>query len=183
MDRPKVVKAFLPACLVVLASCGGDAPSPQDDRAAPDQTPSPAECEERGDPELDLSAEPDYEVDYLKRGTKEGCPVRLDVLMLRAPGPDFHCAPWPPEIVFGTSPGGPEDGAGVYVRDPEGWLGDRELAAGFEANARVPADAERSPYAIDGAALFIAEDGRAIYLKYDERTEKWPINPRPAGCA
>jgi hypothetical protein len=104
--------------------------------------------------------------------------------MLTKPGSDFHCAPWPPSIVMGTPLGEPHSKQPrVYVRDPEGWLHDSEVTAGFEPDAPMPSAAKQSPYRIDGVELWTVEVGEFIYLRYDDRTERWPLDSSPPGCA
>jgi hypothetical protein len=71
----------------------------------------------------------------------------------------------------------------MYVRDPEGWLDDDEVTAGFDRDAELPSAAKQSPYRIDRAELWTVEDGRFIYLRYGDRTERWPFDPSPPGCA
>jgi hypothetical protein len=153
----------------LLAGCGGV----QSDSV-------PAACEARPGSETDLSAEPDYAADYLYRWHDEdGCPVRLDVLMLREPGPDFHCAPWPPEVVIGSPLGASQaaSSARIYVGsdDPAWW--DPSVEAGYAEDAALPVGAVDTGYRREGTALWTDPgDESAVYLVSDEGVERWPLS-------
>src|SRR5207247_940796 len=74
--------------------------------------PDDPRCPAPAGSESDLSLEPSYSANYLKRWrNRDGCEVRLDVLMWREPGADAHCGAMPPEIVMGVPLGTPSEGA------------------------------------------------------------------------
>lgn len=139
-------------------------------RAVVDSPNGPRECESATGSVTDLDAEPPYSADYLHRWhTAEGCLVRLDVVMLRAPGGDYHCAPWPPDILLG-------DQGRNYVGSPEPKWWHESVEGGFSADAKLPDDAVDSGFEREGTELWLApDDGSAIYLvRADGAVERWP---------
>lgn len=162
----RLVAPAVALALAVVVACSDGADERPDSTGIPTTTSLTAEGERcRGD-DVNLALEPKYQVDYLHRGSRGGCPVRLDVITLGKPGADFHCAPWPTYLVVGTPVGVPHEGGGrQYARDP----------ASFDPNAVVPDDAVKTDYRVDGAVLWVAEDGSSVYLAYPDRTERWPL--------
>lgn len=149
-------------------------------------TGTSAECEGALGSEVDLSAEPTYDANYLHRWhNSAGCPVRLDVLMLRAPGSDHHCAPWPPELVTGVPLGTShaEGPARIYVRSAdESWV-DPRVTDEFSADAVLPQAAVDTGYHRDGQHLWVLpDDDSYIFLVSEDRTERWPLSAE-RGCA
>lgn len=153
--------------LVVLGACGGAATS----TAPTTTTTTAARCI---DSENDLSQEPPYTANYLYRfKDADGCEVRLDVMMLRRPGPDHHCAGWPDEIVFENR---------IYVRDPDGTWREPSLPHGFAADVARPAAAHDTGYVSDAGRLFVdPADNRWIYIETSGKTERWPLE-KQTGC-
>lgn len=135
-----------------------------------DDSGEPRECESRAGSVTDLDSEAPYSADYLHRWhTPDGCLVRLDVVMLRAPGSDFHCAPWPPEIVLGA-----EGRNYVGSADPEWWH--ESIQDGFSADAELPDGAVDSGFRRERTELWITpDDDSAVYLVGPEgNVERWP---------
>jgi hypothetical protein len=187
------------AVLVVVGGCDGGRPRvaapPSETTAAsgPDRAANqPSHC---SGSETDLSREPPYSANYLYRfRNAQGCQVRLDVMMYRKPGPDHHCAPWPPEIVLVNPVGvpfGPTSttleptyiGARIYVRDPDGTWRDPSLPMGFDPNVTLPSDARDTGYFSDAGRLFVvAKEDRFVYVVTETVTERWP-REKLTGCA
>ncbi|CAN5816487.1 hypothetical protein BH23CHL8_BH23CHL8_03140 [soil metagenome] len=70
----------------------------------------------------------------------------------------------------------------LYLRDPEGrFRGDWEVP--FLRSTTLPSDARNTGYRRDGAALWMAADARAMYVKDGARVERWPRVPSGIGCA
>ncbi|MDQ4025286.1 MAG: hypothetical protein M3217_07330 [Actinomycetota bacterium] len=132
----------------------------------------------------DLSQEPDYTADYLGRwGTADGCDVRLDVVMTRRGGcyggetADLLMG-WP----FGSSS---EDGdARTYVRDPDNVFGDAATSAGFREDSGLPPDARDTLLRQYGSPQLwlVPGDDSFVYLVYQDRTERWPLDESPPAC-
>jgi hypothetical protein len=144
--------------------------------------------------ETDLAKEPGYTANYLYRFRDgQGCQVRLDVMMYRNPGPDHHCAPWPPEIVLVNPVGisfAPTSttlqptyiDARIYVRDPDGTWKDSSLPMGFDSNVSLPGDARDTGYVSDAGRLFVVpHDDRFVYVVTKTGTERWP-REKLTGC-
>lgn len=161
--------------------------------ATPTSTPpptaastEPGTCGEAGT-ESDLSDEPTYTPDSVGRWTNAaGCPVSLQVLLTRQPGPTFHCEGWPPDLVMGTPLGAATDETvpRVYVRDPDGYFGDPALRQGFAADLEPPPAAVDTGYDQGGVALWMdPADDRFAYLVSADGTERWPKATQVFGCA
>lgn len=135
---------------------------------------------------FDLSKEPNYPVNSIHRWrTKEGCQVRLDVLMTRQ-GEEACGGPRVADILMGTPLGKtPERSrARIYVKDPENVFRDNETSRLYDPDAEVPQEAVDSGYRQDGAALWIVPgDDRLLYLVHEDRIEAWPLDKTPPGCA
>ena len=151
---------------------------------APAPEPAAEACAEPGT-ETDLSDEPVY--DDVERWTNaEGCPVRVDVLVTSTPGPDFHCAPWPPSLNMGTPLGARVTGGNLrsYVRDPDGLFGDPELQAGFAADVEPAAGAVDTGYRQGAVELWMdPADDAFVYLVDGGTAERWPKVTQAFGCA
>ena len=204
IERP--LSVTLGILLVVASGC--DHERPASDRAAvPKAAPavetssSPTRgtgqdsgCRPAPGSETDLAKEPGYTANYLYRFRNgQGCQVRLDVMMYRKPGPDHHCAPWPPEIVLVNPVGIPFAptsttlepsyiGARIYVRDPDGTWRAPSLPMGFDPNVTLPSDARDTGYVSDAGRLFVvAQDDRFVYVVTETATERWP-REKLTGC-
>jgi hypothetical protein len=133
---------------------------------------SAAGCGSHPGAETDLAAEPKYSATYLHRWTnRDGCPVRLDVLMLRGPG---GCGPM--DILMGTPLGQPAQMTTARFYEQNDSLG-------FKLRASIPPEAMDTGYVMGGATLWTVEGSdRFIYLRYTDRTERWPRNLSPTVC-
>lgn len=127
--------------------------------------------------ETDLSLEPSQPVDYLFRWENAaGEPVRLDVIMLRDPGPGFHCGDWPAEILVGAPLGEPTEASAtnIYVGDGGLWA-DPSVAPGFSESVEIPDEAVDTGYRRDGMALWVdPADDSAIFVVTGSGTQRWP---------
>lgn len=136
--------------------------------------------------DVSVSGEPAYEAPYLNRwNDAEGNPVPLDVLMLRAPGPDFHCAPWPADILMGTPLGSSSESteARAFVRDIIGGFADPDVVPGFDADTELPPGAIDTGYRREGMALWMdPTDDEHIYVVTPNGVEAWPRSAGN-GCA
>lgn len=130
----------------------------------------------------DLGADPAYGgapgESFHRFVDRDGCAVRLDVLQMIEFGPDFHCAPWPTGISFGTPLGTPATGqsARSYVRQPPDrkWI-DPRAPDGYASPAALPATAADTGYSVDGSHLWTSPDTDAyIWLVGPAGTERWP---------
>lgn len=175
------VVAFV--CLLgvsVVAGCAGE------DDSSRRAEQRPVDCTAYGRL-VDLSAEPTYPVDYLHRWTtREGCPVRLDVIMTRQ-GPGACGGERVADIVMGRPLGRSHDRRGrarIFIRDPAGVIADEETSAAFDEDAELPAAAVDTGYRQGGRALWMRPgDDSFVYLVTARRVEAWPHNSSPAGCA
>ena len=70
----------------------------------------------------------------------------------------------------------------TYVRDPRGRFRDRSRVS-YLARTTLPRDARPTGYRRDGAALWIAADGRAVYVIRGAQVERWPLVPGGIACA
>ena len=172
------VLGFVTATLI--AGCGADTES---NRRAEQR---PVDCSRYGSL-VDLSAEPRYSADYLHRWTtREGCPVRLDVIMTRQ-GADACGGERVADILMGWPLGeshARHRPSRIFVRDPNGVVADRQTSAAVDADAELPEDAVDTGYRQDGRALWMRpDDGSFVYLVSGDRVEAWPHDPIPSGCA
>lgn len=137
------------------------------------------------EPKHDLSKEPNYSANYLHRWTDEnGCDLRLDVIMTRQ-GEDACGGPTVADVLMANYLGrvvNPRN-ARIYVKDPNNVLGDRKTSRGFDPDAELPAGAAETNHSQGGAELWIAGDGKAIYMHYGNHIERWPLDPSPPECA
>lgn len=158
------------AALLAAASCGDSVESPRG-----------AACAR--DPVTDLDREPEFTAEYLDRWNKGECPVRLDVLMTRS-GPDF-CGGGIAQLVVALPPPGGDPGPPlVYVRDPDGVLGEDQLTRRLDLDADLPRSAVASPYTQDGVRMWrVPEDDAYVYLvSGDGKVERWPLDDVGIGC-
>jgi hypothetical protein len=101
-----------------------------------------------------------------------------DGLLLSMPGPSGHCDWESAEFLFigrdGAVPGIPVERNDQYIRDPER-LFRSHLAAAFDADAELPADAAATGYARAGIELWLApSDPTSVYIRSNDRFERWP---------
>jgi hypothetical protein len=68
-----------------------------------------------------------------------------------------------------------------YVRDPEATFRDRWQAP-YLRRTSLPADAKRTGYKRDGAGIWMAADGRSIFIKHGDDVQRWP-RLTGVGCA
>lgn len=160
--------------LLLLALALGGCAEARVESAAPTTTTAaaPPKCEA---PEHDLAQEPPYTATYLHRfRDAAGCEIRLDVMMLRRPGPDHHCAGWPEEIVYREH---------IYVRDLSGAWAEPTLPQGYAAEATPPASAVDTGYVSDAGRLLVdPNDDRWVYVRAGAVTERWPVEKK-VGCS
>lgn len=150
------------------------------------ETATPDERECTSDPRsvTDLGSEPDWRrhADYRPWTDARGCFVRIDVLAERS-GPD-HCG-WEDAdvLIVGTPLGEPYTSANdsvTYVRDPDAVFGDPDLAAGYEADANVPAEAVDSGFRREGLSLWhVPGDQSAVWVVEGDTAERWPRGEPP----
>lgn len=175
--RLGVMRLLLALAGLALAAIGcGDDPTFRIQRA---------DCQGRPGSETDLTEEPDYTANYLYRfRNRDGCEVRLDVMMYRKPGSDHHCAPWPPEIVLVNPVDVPFTAEPrIYVRDPDGTWAAPSLPFGFDPNVALPSGARDTGYESDAGRLFVVpDDDRFVYVVQDDRAERWP-QEKNIGCS
>lgn len=69
-----------------------------------------------------------------------------------------------------------------FVRDPDGLLADYTVTS-FDPSARLPDDAADTGYRKDGAALWRAADGSAVYLVSSAAVERWAATRELITCA
>jgi hypothetical protein len=145
--------------------------------------PAPHECDAASDSVLDVAHEPDWRqyAEYVPWTDVDGCLVRIDVLGER-PGPD-HCGWQDAQVLIVGRPLGarytsPADTV-EFVRDPAGVFGP-EFAAGFDADASLPAGAVDSGYRRGDVALWhVPGDQTAIWLVSPDDVERWPAGTPP----
>ena len=179
MRRVVAFVCFL--AISVVAGCAGE-----DDDSSRRAEQRPVDCTAYGRL-VDLGAEPRYPVDYLHRWTtREGCPVRLDVIMTRH-GPGACDGDRVAEIVMGRPLGRSHDRrapARIFIRDPAGEIAGEETSTAFDEDADLPADAVDTGYRQGGRALWMRPgDDSFVYLVTAGRVEAWPRASNPAGCA
>lgn len=146
-----------------------------------------ATCDSERGSETDLSSEPHpVTADYVHRWSKGGCLVRIDVLSMSAPGPDFHCAPWPQGMTMSTRLGQPMAPLETlsYVRSPDERWRAEGVTTTFADDITPPASARPTGYfSFDGAELLIDSATQdVVYLRYPDHTERWP-QMAGVGCA
>lgn len=131
----------------------------------------------------DLAEEPAFDADYLHRWqTADGCPIRLDIVMLRDGG---ECLP-EPEILLGAPPGSAmgKHNTAVYVRRPDPAVRSATVVSGYDSNASLPPHAEDSGFRRDGAELWTDPgDEDFVYLVEGDRVERLPRDLEAPGCA
>jgi hypothetical protein len=106
-----------------------------------------------------------------------GNEVSTDLLLSR-PGPSDHCDWGSATFLFvgrnGTVPGIPAEWYDQYIRDPED-IFRSELAATFDGDATVPADARFTGYSTSTLELWLApSDPGSLYVRASEKFERWP---------
>jgi hypothetical protein len=190
----------LSLALLLLAACAPSASSSPEASAPPSSDESVAasatasvvgvvECDAPEGSVNDVASEPPgwRELgDYREWTTADGCLLRIDVLGDR-PGPE-HCGFESARVIVTGIPVGERytdasDDA-EFIRDPDNVFGDPEIAAAFDPNAELPADAEDTGFRNEGSELWIVPgDDSAIYLVTGESVERWPHDPEPTGCA
>lgn len=146
------------------------------------------ECDAPDGSVNDVATEPDWRGfgEYREWTTADGCLLRIDVLGDR-PGPE-HCGFETARVIVTGIPVGERytdasDDA-EYIRDPENVFGDSDIAAAFDPDAELPADAEDTGFRSEGTELWVVPgDDSAIYLVTGETVESWPHDPEPTGCA
>ncbi|WP_340374258.1 hypothetical protein U5640_03090 [Streptomyces sp. SS7] len=89
-----------------------------------------------------------------------------------------HCG-WERAHFLGT--GGAEDYR-QYVRDPDGVLASGLLAAPYDADVRMPADARDTGYRYGHWRLWLTKDRRTAYVRTPEGVEAWPLAKRAVAC-
>jgi hypothetical protein len=63
----------------------------------------------------------------------------------------------------------------LYVRDPTGFGYEQaHLQATYDGDVALPANAVRQPYADGSRRLYLAKDGRAVYVVDGRTVERWP---------
>lgn len=146
------------------------------------------ECDAPDGSVNDVATEPDWRGfgEYREWTTADGCLLRIDVLGDR-PGPE-HCGFESARVIVTGIPVGERytdsSDAAEFIRDPDNVFGDPEIAAAFDPDADLPADAEDTGFRNDGSELWIVPgDGGAIYLVTGESVERWPHDAEPTGCA
>lgn len=147
-----------------------------------DQPSHSAGCS--SDAATDLSREPDFSAHNLARWTtKNGCQVRLDVLMTRMESCHVKDAR---DLVVGTPLGKSQmtSDARVYVRDPRNGFGDATISEKFRSNVTLPSGATDTGYRQGETQLWVVPGSSAfVYLVDRERVERWPLDRSPPGCA
>ena len=95
-----------------------------------------------------------------------------------------HCDWQSARFLYWAPPGTPDTlrATSLYVRDPRGVFRDRWTMP-FLRSTSLPADARYTGFRRDGRALWLAADGRAMYVKDGDRVERWPRIPTGTGCA
>jgi hypothetical protein len=124
--------------------------------------------------------------DYRIWRTKDGCRVRIDVMAERT-GPD-HCDFQLALVIITGTPFGARYtnamNAREYVRDPENVFGDVITSMSFDPDADLPSDAVDTGLREGNRELWVVPgDESAVYLVLGDTTERWPLDPEPAGCA
>ena len=164
---------------------GGTYPARQQGRGGPGW--GAATCDSEPGSQTDLASEPHpVTADFIHRWSKGGCLIRIDVLATSAPGPDFHCAPWPQSMTMSTPLGATDRLAErlTYVRSAdEAWRAEG-VSAEFGADVATPPTASPTGYlSFDGAEILIDKATQdVVYLRYPDHTERWP-RMTGAGCA
>jgi hypothetical protein len=69
-----------------------------------------------------------------------------------------------------------------YIRDPDKAFPAHVLAARFSDRAALPEDARNTGFRSGEWRLWIAADGRAVFLVGDRRVERWPWNKGGLAC-
>lgn len=164
----KSILALLLSSTMMLAACGSDPRSARADHRCTGEF-------------MDLTQEPDYDVDNLSRWqTNEGCDVRLDVALTREGG----CYEGVTHIVMGWPPlsvSTPKN-TRIFVRDPNNVAGNEDTAGRYRADIELPDNAEDTRLRQQGKELWLDRDGKAAYIVNDDHTELWPFDPAPPGC-
>ncbi|MEV1008085.1 hypothetical protein [Streptomyces sp. NPDC049881] len=71
----------------------------------------------------------------------------------------------------------------LYARDPEGVLPGGMLAAPYDGDAALPADARDTGWHLGDRRLSLAADGATAYVRTPEGVEAWPLVVPGMGCA
>ncbi|MEO8246885.1 MAG: hypothetical protein ABI622_07150 [Chloroflexota bacterium] len=171
--------------LLLLPACAAGNPSPTG--GPPPTPPPPHPCQARAGSVTDVASEPDWRqyADYTPWTTPDGCLLRIDVIADR-PGPS-HCDMQAARVIITGRPvGAPystEADTAQYVRDPQDVFGDPQTAAAFEPDADLPPDAVDTGYRQASSSLWVVRaDPSSIYVVDGDTTERWPLDPEPAGC-
>lgn len=178
--------AFLFALAALASACSFDRDQEDATRQQGARSTAADECGVSGSI-TDLSQEPGYSANYLHRWTTEdGCPVRLDVLMTRR-GPDACGGANVADILMGWPLGkshADHRAFRIFARDPANILHGPKISHAFDGDAELPADAIDTGFRQDEAELWMPPgDDAFVYLVYSDRTERWPHDPTPTGCA
>lgn len=175
----------LPAVLVMLVltlgmgACGGVRPEHVDDG-------SPRSCDAPKGSPIDVATEPDWRFGrYHDWSDRNDCLVRIDVVTDR-PGPD-HCQFQAARVIAVGNPIGTRFTSAAdtieYVRDPEGVFGVPALTEGLDLDAELPVNAADTGFRQAATELWVVpDDTSAIYLRRDDRVERWPAGVTPR-CA
>ena len=162
-----------------------EAPPPSQVAAPTSPPPPPPSCEgEEYETEREAQDEP---APNIKRWSKDGCDVRLDIINTTESVEGGHCY-WEDAkfIYMGTPLGtsGRESPPRQYVRDPKGSVGDPAMTEAFDPDAELPPDAEDTGYRQDEFQLWMRpSDDSAIFLVGSSHTERWPKDETPAACS
>jgi hypothetical protein len=179
------VKFALVALLAVLvAGCTGGGIA-----SSPSQTSDALAEETCGAPgsETDLSREPNFSANYLHRWTKDGCPVRLDILMTRH-GADACGGLKVADIVMGIPIGAPQRprSTRIYLRDPTGVFGQNVPQKLFDSDTNLPSKAVDTGYRQRYESLWSEEvqlwvvpgEDSFVYVVFPDHVERLP-GPNP----
>ncbi len=95
-----------------------------------------------------------------------------------------HCDWQSARFLYWAPPGTPGTlrATRLYVRDPMGVFRGHWTMP-FLRSTSLPSSARYTGFRRDGKALWLAADERAMYVKDDDRVERWPRIPTGTGCA
>jgi hypothetical protein len=147
----------------------------------------PIGCDDSVGSATDVAREPNWRMygDYRDWKTTDGCQVRIDVMAERT-GTE-HCGFEAASVIITGIPFGArytdDSNDAQYVRDPENVFGDLGTSMAFDPDAELPSGAVDTGLREGRRELWVVPgDASSVYLVTGDVTERWPLDPEPAGC-